>query len=335
MGPCSCCGDGGPRLAPMSLPAPGILSGPSLIYQPPCHPGNLSPLGSWGSLGGTVRRSCRPQLSWLRRVMTLHLTLTGAGLFSRTFCTFCVSPSCLKRRGPEQSAGFSLFPKPRTHFLKSPFGHDFSRGPRARLTAVTAPSGHRPPWSSGAPSSLLLCVLLVTFLCTRRGAQVLLLAPGTLVGRFLAFDPSPLPSTSAHTGEMGCSRGDGESLGRESPGQSSLDFLLGPQTPRIPSLRTESAREEQCLQTDGFWEDWSPGWASRCSSATCCSRGLGRNPGSPGLWTPPPPLWNPRPPDPGSGAPPGTRSWVSRGSRAPGSGLHQPVSNFLCLYVRH
>lgn len=32
---------------------------------------------------------------------------------------------------------------------------------------------------------------------------------------------------------------------------------MGPQTPRIPSLRTESAREEQCLQTDGFWEDWT------------------------------------------------------------------------------
>lgn len=128
----------------------------SLIYQPPCHPANLSPLGSWGSLGGTVRRSCRPQLSWLRPVMTLHLALTGAGLFSRTFCTFCVSPSCLKRRGPEQSAGFSLFPKPRTHFLKSPFGHDFSPRPRGPPDRCDSPIWAPPAlelWGALPPAS--------------------------------------------------------------------------------------------------------------------------------------------------------------------------------------
>ena len=61
----------------------------------------------------------------------------------------------------------------------------------------------------------------------------------------------------------------------------------------------------------------------------------GAEAGFPGAVDAPSPALESRPPDPGSGAPPGTRFWVSRGSGAPGSGLHQPVSNFLCLYVRH
>ena len=52
MGPCSCCGDGGPRLALMSLPAPGILSGPSLIYQPPLPSWEPQSSGLLGVPGG-------------------------------------------------------------------------------------------------------------------------------------------------------------------------------------------------------------------------------------------------------------------------------------------
>lgn len=163
----------------------------------------------------------------------------------------------------------------------------------------------------------------MTFLCTRRGAQFLLLAQGTLVGRFLAFDPSPLPSTSAHTGEMGCPRGDGESLGRV-PG--SRVFLMGPQTSRIPSLRTESACEEQCLQTDGFWEDWtsqgraSPGRASGCLSVCLLEPWVRAEAGFPRAVAPTPTLES-KTSRLRLTVLPGTRSWVNRGSRAPGSGI--------------
>ena len=167
----------------------------------------------------------------------------------------------------------------------------------------------------------------MTFLCTCCGAQFLLLALGTLVGRFLAFDSSPLPSTSAHVGEMGCPRGDGESLRRESPGQSSLDFLMGPQTPRIPSLRTESACEEQCLQTDGFWEDWTvkaerhqarpPG----CFSVHLLGLWVGAEAGFPRAMDSPTPALESKTSRPRLTVLPGTRSWVNRGSCAPGSGI--------------
>lgn len=180
-----------------------------------------------------------------------------------------------------------------------------------------------PTWQPA--SSLLTCFYAfctsMTFLCTRRGAQFLLLALGTLVGRFLAFDPSPLPSTSAHTGEMGCPKEMRSPWGERVPG--SRAFLMGPQTSRIPSLRTESACEEQCLQTDGFWEDWtsqgraSPGRVFVRVLAGALGQGEA---GFPRAVAPTPTLES-KTSRLRLTVLPGTRSWVNRGSRAPGSGI--------------
>lgn len=53
---------------------------------------------------------------------------------------------------------------------------------------------------------------------------------------------------------------------------------MGPQTSRIPSLRTESACVEQCLQTDGFWEglDQSRQSVTRQGVCPCLAGALGQ-----------------------------------------------------------
>lgn len=146
-GRCSCRGASGPHLAPTSLPAPGILSGLSLIYQHLPTVLGTSLLRALGVPGGyRPEEPLAPALLAEVRDDSASDSDRGWFFFPERFAHFVCLLHVWRDRGPEQSAGFSLFPKPRAHFLKSPFGHDFSTRPQ-----VPPDRRDSPIWALPAP----------------------------------------------------------------------------------------------------------------------------------------------------------------------------------------
>lgn len=268
-----------------------------------------------------------------------HLTLEGAVPLQNVLCVSCMS----EKDGPERSAGFSLFPKPRAHFLKPPFDTISPLGPGVPHGCCDGPTwvlSPAPPelWAAfrlAASSSLLTCFCTsMTFLCTHNGAQFLPLALGTLVGRFLAFGPllssfylNPYQGRRDSPGWMGLPRGDGVSQWRwvsqrrwGVPGELCVPHgSSDPQNPScevgkfpMSSTSTASANGQILGGLDLPRHSHHQGRASRgvCPSALAGAIARGWKPVPRGCGLPPHTLlWHPNPPGPGSRFPPLTPSW--------------------------
>lgn len=138
-GRCSCRGAHGPHLALTFLPAPGNLSGPSLIYQHPPAVLGTSLLRALAVPGGHCPEE-PPAPALLAEVRDDSASDSDRGcfffFFSRTFCTFCVPPSRLKRQGTRATCWLLSFSKAKSTLLKVTFWARFLR---------EAPGPSRPP----------------------------------------------------------------------------------------------------------------------------------------------------------------------------------------------